>query len=117
MAQEKGNKERQKGKGGDNEQQGFIAGPQPRDEPDEGDAPGQKLDIHGTGQAGKAVVKKSDAQQEGMSGKGEHCEHQRGPFEPFVSGQNARYDGRRAEGVQVDGQKWQQFRQDHAATP
>lgn len=63
MTQQEGDQKRQQGEWCYGQEQCLIAPPEPRDKPAEGNAPSQKLDIHGAGQARESVVHKGGDQQ------------------------------------------------------
>ena len=63
MTQQEGDQKRQQGEWRYGQEQCLIAPPEPRDKPAEGNAPSQKLDIHGAGQARESVVHKGGDQQ------------------------------------------------------
>ena len=101
MAQQEGDQKRQQRKRRNGQEQRFIAPPEPSDKAAEGNAPSQKLNVHGAGQAREPVVHKRDDQQQCVGGEGKHRKHEGGALKPFVPGENTRHDGRRPEGVQV----------------
>ena len=63
LTQQEGDQKRQQGEWRHGQEQCLIAPPEPRDKPAEGNAPSQKLDIHGAGQARESVVHKGGDQQ------------------------------------------------------